>query len=104
TADESSAPALAPADAPGESNPGLDEVIAAPIEAPVAPAPATETRGRRISIQTATVEELAKVKGLTRKLAAEIVKLRPCATLDDLVRVRGIGEKTLRKLREHLTL
>jgi hypothetical protein len=71
----------------------------------VAPAPPVAApRARRLSLQTATVEELAKVNGLNKKLASEIVKLRPFASVDELVRVRGIGEKTARKLRELLTV
>ncbi len=59
---------------------------------------------RRVSIQDATLEELAAVKGLTRKLALEIVRARPFRSFDEIVRVRGIGEKTARKLRDSLTL
>ena len=56
------------------------------------------------SIQTSSVDELAKVKGLTLKLAQEIVKTRPFASLDDLVRVRGLGEKAVAGLKSLLTL
>jgi hypothetical protein len=70
----------------------------APAEAPAPPEPAL------VSIQTATVDELARVQGLTRKLASEIVKARPFLSLADLLRVRGIGEKTARKLKGRLTL
>jgi competence ComEA-like helix-hairpin-helix protein len=87
----------------------IDEKAAIPVAAseenavePVVDA--VKPRDRRVAIHTATVEELAKVNGLTKKLASEIVRLRPFATLDDLVRVRGIGEKMLRKLRDHLML
>jgi DNA uptake protein ComE-like DNA-binding protein len=59
---------------------------------------------RLVSIQTAPVEELAKVKGLNPKLAKEIVKARPFTSLNDLVKVRGIGEKTLQGLKSLLTL
>jgi hypothetical protein len=59
---------------------------------------------RRVSIQSASVESLASVPGINRKLAIEIVKARPYRTLEDLVKARGIGEKMLRKLRDHLRL
>jgi competence ComEA-like helix-hairpin-helix protein len=69
------------------------------------PAPAsTSTPSHLVSIQTASVEELSKVKGLNLKLANEIVKARPFASLEDLVRVRGIGQKTLARLASLLTL
>jgi DNA uptake protein ComE-like DNA-binding protein len=58
----------------------------------------------RLSIQRASIDELAKVKGLNRKLAAEIVKNRPYTSVDQLLRVRGIGDKLLRKLRDSLML
>lgn len=70
------------------------------LAAPTGVAP----KSRGLSIQTATVDELAKVKGLTRKIALEIVKHRPFTSLDDLLQIRGIGEKSLRKLRALLTL
>ena len=97
---ETPAPAAEPAAPPAESavTSAEEDVVAAPTP------PVAGPRDRRVSIQTAPVDELAKVKGLTKKLAAEIVKLRPFASVDELVRVRGIGEKTLRKLRELLTV
>jgi hypothetical protein len=58
----------------------------------------------RLSIQQASVEQLAGVKGLNRKLAAEIVKARPYTSIEQLLRVRGIGDKLLRKLRDSLTV
>jgi hypothetical protein len=58
----------------------------------------------RLSIMTASVEELAKLKGLTKKVAVEIVKGRPYASLDELTRVRGIGPKMLAKLRPLIAL
>ncbi|HXX66153.1 MAG TPA: helix-hairpin-helix domain-containing protein [Polyangiaceae bacterium] len=60
--------------------------------------------GHRVSIQTASIEDLSRVKGLTQKLAREIVRARPFRSLEELVRVRGIGEKTARKLRDLLTI
>lgn len=76
------------------------------------PAPVVEAAGQasaasgpaRVSIGSAKVEQLAAVNGLNRKLAAEIVKARPFKSLDDLLKVRGIGPKTLTRLRAHLTL
>jgi Helix-hairpin-helix motif len=57
-----------------------------------------------VSIQTASVEELAVVKGLNLKLAKEIIKARPFTSLADLIRVRGLGEKTIDRLKGLLTL
>jgi len=78
---------------------GTPRRLPKPVEAG-APAPASGL----VSIQTASADELAKVKGLTLKLAQEIVKARPFASLADLIRVRGIGEKTVERLKSFLTL
>jgi competence ComEA-like helix-hairpin-helix protein len=74
----------------------------APAVAPVALL--TRTGPRAISVQTASVEELARVKGLNLKVAKEIIKARPFKSLDELVKVQGIGRKTLDKIRSFLTL
>ena len=58
----------------------------------------------RVSVQTASVDELASIEGLNKKLAQAIVKARPFQTLEDVVKVRGIGEKMLQRLRDQLTL
>jgi hypothetical protein len=71
--------------------------------APAAPAKVTAiTSSKGISVNTARVEELAAVKGLTRKLAEGIVKKRPFASLDDLREVKGLGAKILAKVRSNL--
>jgi competence ComEA-like helix-hairpin-helix protein len=57
-----------------------------------------------VSLGSASLDELAAVKGLNRKLAQAIIKARPYRTFEELLRVRGIGEKTIRKLRAVLTL
>jgi competence protein ComEA len=77
----------------------------AKVVAPVSPAKAraaVSTKG--VSINTARVEELAAVKGLTANLAKGIVKGRPFASLDDLTQVKGLGEKILAKVRSSLKL
>jgi DNA uptake protein ComE-like DNA-binding protein len=69
------------------------------------PAPgAKKASSKAISVNTAGVEELAAVKGLSAKLAGDIVKKRPFASLDDLRRVKGLGAKTLAKVRPGLKL
>jgi len=57
-----------------------------------------------VSIQTAAVEDLAKVKGLNLKIAREIVKARPFKSVEDLVRVPGLGPKTVARLKDRVTL
>jgi hypothetical protein len=57
-----------------------------------------------VSIQTADVEQLARVKGLNLKLAKEIVKARPFTSVADLIRVRGLGQKTIDRLKGLVTV
>jgi len=58
----------------------------------------------RVSVNTATVAGLASVKGLPTKVAQGIVAERPFKSLDDLLRVKGVGAKLLAKLRSRLKL
>ncbi|MFN8624790.1 MAG: helix-hairpin-helix domain-containing protein [Candidatus Binatia bacterium] len=61
-----------------------------------------------VNINTATAADLAAVKGLGEVKAQAIVEYRtqngPFKSVDDLVQVRGIGEKLLVKVRPQLTL
>jgi len=63
-----------------------------------------DRRPARLAVNRATVVELAAIKGLSRKVATEIVKGRPYKSFDALISVRGIGPKLLDKLRADLTL
>jgi competence ComEA-like helix-hairpin-helix protein len=82
---------------------------AAPSEAPAArpnqkaPRPAKDD-ARALSINSAAAEDLAKIKGMSQKLANSIVKNRPFTKLEDLCKVKGIGEKLLVKLRPFIKL
>lgn len=81
----------------------LKVVPAAPRSEPAQPPLAVKALPR-LSISTASVEELARVKGLNLKLAQAIVRARPFGSVDDLTRIRGIGDKMVQKLRAQLTL
>ena len=50
------------------------------------------------------MKALAGLPGVGEKTAAEIVKGRPYKSVDDLARVKGIGEKKLAKLRPLVTV
>jgi DNA uptake protein ComE-like DNA-binding protein len=52
----------------------------------------------RVSVNEASIDELAAVKGLSRNAAEGIVAGRPYAKLEDVVRAKGMGEKLLVKL------
>lgn len=52
-----------------------------------------------ININEASYEELQKIKGVGKVIAQRIVEERPYHSLDDLIRVKGIGEATLRGIK-----
>lgn len=64
--------------------------------------------GLRIDVNSATLQELVYVPGLSLRLAQRIVVYRQkygsFAQLEALVRVRGIGPKTLTRLRPYLSV
>lgn len=57
-----------------------------------------------VSINKASESELAAVKGLPKAVAAAIVAARPLASLDELLKVKGMGAKLLDKLKAELSL
>lgn len=54
----------------------------------------------KIDINTASKEELQKIIGVGPVIAERIIEARPFSSLYDLLRVKGIGEKTLEKIIE----
>ena len=58
----------------------------------------------RIDVNAASLEALQDLPGVGPVTAAKIVEGRPYMTVDDLLRVPGIGPKTLERLRPHLGL
>ena len=97
------APRVASAAAPVTARAPAPEVVKA--AAPVAPAKApVDASARLVSVNTARVEELAAVTGLSTKLAQGIVSKRPFVSLDDLRRVKGLGANLLAKVRSSLRL
>jgi len=72
------------------------------VRAPIpASAPAVEARG--VNINSATQERLESVPGIGPALASRIIAGRPYQSVDDLLRVSGIGERTLESMRPFLT-
>ena len=62
-----------------------------------------------IDINTATAEEFAGLKGIGKKKAEAIVKLREkqggkFSSVEDLLKVKGIGKKTLANIKGELSL
>ncbi len=67
---------------------------------------ASHAKVEKIDLNKATEMELTKVNGIGPALAKRIVDFRkehgPFTKVDDILKVRGIGEKSLAKLRPHL--
>lgn len=77
---------------------------------PVTPAGAAETASQaaRINLNTADANQLQELKGVGPKTAESIVAWReangPFTSVDQLLVVKGIGEKTLAKMQDQLTV
>lgn len=84
--------------------PTAPPVFHAPPPAPAAEAGADATG--LLNINTATSEQLQQLPGIGAVYAARIIaerERRPFASVDELTRVSGIGEKRLESLRPHVT-
>jgi competence ComEA-like helix-hairpin-helix protein len=57
-----------------------------------------------VNINTATVEQLAALPDVDKKIAADIIAKRPFTSVDELLKVKGIGEKRLAKIRERVVV
>jgi len=56
----------------------------------------------RVNLNTATLTELESIPGIGTLLAQQIVANRPYASVDELTKIRGIGETSLRGLRTYV--
>lgn len=67
-----------------------------------------ETSNGKIDINSASVHQLQMLPNIGEVLAERIVEYRnqngPFSTIDDLLWVNGIGEKTLDDLRQYITV
>jgi len=57
-----------------------------------------------LDVNTATERELQFVRGIGPVLAARIIAGRPYETVDDLLKVKGIGHKKLEKIRSYFVV
>ena len=80
-------------------------VLAAPLPALGA---AAEEKVTRVNLNTASVEELVTLPGIGPSYAKRIVDYREknggFKRVEDLLNVQGIGEKTLEKIRDRVTV
>ena len=61
-------------------------------------------RSLSVNVNSATVDELMSLPGIGEKLASEIVRRRPYKRVEDLLRVKGIGEFKLGEIRPYVRL
>lgn len=57
-----------------------------------------------VNVNTATKQELRSVPGIGPELAERIIKGRPYKRVDGLLRIEGIGKKSLKAMRPYLTV
>jgi len=73
-----------------------------------APPKAAATEARPIDLNTADGAALESVPGIGKSLSQRIVTFRekngPFNSVDDLLKVQGVGEKSIQKLRPYLTV
>jgi competence protein ComEA len=83
--------------------------LAAPAPAAAPPASrAVASEAHPVDINTADAAALESVPGIGKSLSARILTFRekngPFQTVDDLLKIQGIGEKSIQKLRPYLTV
>ena len=85
--------------------PGTDSRAAA---SPAAAPKAGASEARPVDINTADMAALESVPGIGKSLSQRIIAFRekngPFQSVDDLLKVQGVGEKSIQKLRPYLTV
>jgi competence ComEA-like helix-hairpin-helix protein len=57
-----------------------------------------------LDLNSASKEELMSINGIGPVLSAKIIAGRPYKTVDDLLKVKGIGPKNLEKIRPYFVV
>ena len=88
--------------------PRRDDDLPAPpsISTPVRQTPSSPPSGPagKVNINMATVEELDTLPGIGPTMAQRVIEGRPYGSVDDITRVKGIGEATFEKLKDLITV
>tara|TARA_Y100000034_G_C6715087_1_gene316069 strand:- start:128 stop:439 length:312 start_codon:yes stop_codon:yes gene_type:complete len=70
--------------------------------------PVTQNEVSKLNVNSASIEQLVKIKGLGQKKAKAIVQYiqlnGKLVSLDELLEIKGIGQKLLVKLKAQLSL
>ena len=86
---------------------GLALVLALGLSSGVAFAAAKQAPAGKVNINSASAQQLTALPGVGEKLATRIVEYRQKAggfkTVQELMNVKGVGEKNFAKLQAHLT-
>lgn len=64
----------------------------------------TKAVAEKLLINTASLEQVQNLKGVSTALAKEIVARRPYKNLDELLKVKGMGAKLLAKIKPQLEI
>jgi DNA uptake protein ComE-like DNA-binding protein len=102
-ATEASRPGTPAADRASAGNRPQSAHEAAPPEASP-PKPSRAASAAAVSLNAASTKEIAGIKGISRKLAENLVAARPFTSFDEVLAVKGVGAKLLQKLRKLVTL
>ncbi len=82
--------------------PAFAEPQTAPAAVAHTPSAKMGTEAQRLDLNSATVEQLATVKGLNKTVAEAIVKARPFKSVEDLTAKKIVSAEVFTSVRDHL--